>query len=173
MSKYQCFKEWIKTKAPTSLASFDSVVRQDSSVVQMTADFVDGVLTTKAASDAIIAIAYADHCTQSLQAEIEKLKAENERLSKKMLAYRSVIAWHSASMAAACVAMRNQDYDDAMEWLVEVLNTGELPWEAHTDPQVVFDRYNYHSTTEAEQVANVERFNRNMAEDWAILEQTK
>ena len=112
-----------------------------------------------------------DNHMQSI--EIEKLKAENERLSKKMLAYRSVIAWHSASMAAACVAMRNNDYDDAMEWLMEVLNTGELPWEAHTDPQVVFDRYNYHSTTEAEQVANVERFNRHMAEDWAILEQTK
>jgi hypothetical protein len=102
------------------------------------------------------------------------MEAEIERLSAVARAYRNVVAWHGATMAAACVAIRNGNPEIAAQsWLEPVLDAGGLPWEAHTDPQTVFDRYNYHSNTDAEQAANVERFNKNMAEDWVILDKQK
>lgn len=111
--------------------------------------------------------------TYVLASEAKAIQAENERQAEALRSYRNIAAWHTATMAAAMVALRNGNPEIAESWIDPVLDAGDMPWEAHTDPQTIFDRYNYHSNTDAEQIANVERFNKNMAEDWAILDKAE
>lgn len=84
MSKYSRFKVWADQMANKIRGEefnlTESVLSQDEGANEALADLKQKKISEDAIADAVTCIAYADHCTQALQKELEAVKAENDAL---------------------------------------------------------------------------------------------
>ena len=88
MSKYSRFKVWADQMAnkirDEKFNLTESVLSQDEGANEALADLKQKKISEDAIADAVTCIAYADHCTQALQKELEAIKAENETIKAEL-----------------------------------------------------------------------------------------
>lgn len=93
MSKYSRFKVWADQMANKIRGEefnlTESVLSQDEGANEALADLKQKKISEDAIADAVTCIAYADHCTQALQKELEAVKAENEAIKAELATYKN------------------------------------------------------------------------------------